>query len=106
MRELREFCAERHFLLWSAQDDLAAAVMKPGDQTLGLNRTDLLRGKIDDADQQFSYEVVRLIEMGDLCARLLHADLRTEVDQQNVGGLARLRERLGTDDPPYTQFDL
>jgi hypothetical protein len=103
---LPKFRTERHVSVRSTQDDLAAVIVKSGDQALGSNRTDLLRGKINDANNQFSDELIGIVETGDLRARFLYADLDTKVDKQDVGRLARLRKGLGTDDAASAQFDL
>ena len=88
------------------QGDVPLGIVEACDQALRHDRPDLLRGEVDDGHDQLAKEMCRLVQRGDLGAGLARADVRAEVDQELVRGLAGFREVLGGDDAPDAQLHL
>jgi hypothetical protein len=80
------------------EDDLTFAVGEAERQDLRAHRPDLARREIDHRGDLAAGQVLQGVMLGDLSRGALPAERRAEVDLQDISGLARLREGMGSDD--------
>lgn len=95
-----------HGLVRCEQGHGSALIGEAKGQDLRHELPDLARGEIDHGGDLAAGQVFDRVIFGDLGAGLPVADGRTEIDQQFVGGLARLRIGFGRDDRADADVDL
>src|SRR5690606_5364345 len=89
-----------HRLVDGGQDNLSVRVGEAEHQHFGHELADLARREIPYRHDLAANKAFGLVMTGNLRRRLADADLRSEIDLQLEGGLARFGEGFGSNDSP------
>src|SRR2546422_2463628 len=95
---------ERDLMSRLQQDDAAVGIRHAQHQHLGSNRSDLAWREVHHRDHQPAAEFLGLVMCRELGTRSADADW-PKVDAQFVGRFARLRKKLGLEDPADADVD-
>jgi len=98
--------AQGHVPIRADQRHLPRRVRDAEGQHLRHHRPDLAGREVHHREDEAAGQFVEAVVPGDLSRGALQADLRPEIDDEPVGGLAGLRERLGRDDAADADVDL